>query len=197
MSENFLKAHPFVAKWEGGLDDDPVDAGGITKYGVSFAFLTDVAKESQANRETLHRMSIKLPVTKDTIRNLTRDQSVSLFQWQFWLRLNLDRFPLRVATVLYDAAVNCGRGTSVKLMQRGCIASGLLSGKGAERDDGILGKKTEAAFMAADNEKTLELAIVARENYYKAIVRSKPKQARFINGWLNRTRDLRKYLRGL
>lgn len=197
MSENFLIAQKFTAKWEGGLDDDPYDAGGITKYGVSFAFLKDVENESQNNRAVLRGMGVQLPVTKEIIRALTRQQANELFNWQFWRRLGLDRFPMRVGVVLYDAAVNCGRKMSVKFGQRGCIRAGILSGKGGESDDGILGRNTEAVFKNADNTNLLDYIIDARDDYYYAIVKNKPSQKRFLKGWLNRTGDLRKYLRGL
>lgn len=194
MSEKFLRCHPFVVKWEGGLDDDPVDAGGITKYGVSIEFLKDLERESASNRAEMHVLGLALPVSRTTVKELTREQAEKLFKWQFWDRLKLDRFPIRVAAVLYDAAVNCGRKASVKLMQRGCMAAGLLP---PHEDDGILGPKSEDAFAHADSADTLDLAITARDNYYKEIVRRKPSQSRFINGWLNRTKDLRAFIRGL
>ena len=188
---NFQKAHKFVAKWEGGLDDDPYDAGGITKYGVCIRFLQDLEK---ANSDALARMGIILPVTKNTIRNLTRDQAEAIFRWQFWLKLDCDRYPLRVAMVLYDAAVNCGRAASIKFAQRGMNAVGWTP---VLVVDSVKGAKTDAALVAANNDKALNAIIDARDNYYRAIVKNKPSQSRFLKGWLNRTRDLRSYLKEL
>lgn len=42
---NFLKAHEFVAKWEGELSDHPADRGGLTAYGASIEFVKGIAKK--------------------------------------------------------------------------------------------------------------------------------------------------------
>ena len=191
----FALAHNFTAEWEGGLSNDKFDAGGITKYGVSIVFLTDVYNESKANRAMLNTMLglTSTPKTED-IKSLTKAQAEELFRWQFWGRLGLDAFPVRPAVFLYDCAVNHGRSTAVKLTQRGCNAAGWTP---ALIDDGILGPKSHEAFMSATSDKFVDCAVTARENYYKAIVRNKPTQSVFINGWLNRAKALRSYLKGL
>ena len=38
----FEVAHTFTAHWEGGLDDDPRDPGGITHWGVCLRFLQEL-----------------------------------------------------------------------------------------------------------------------------------------------------------
>lgn len=187
---NFEIAQTFTAKWEGGYSDDEFDAGGATKYGVSFAFLSDLSK-SQRNRDTLERMGIPLPITVATIKSLSYDQAQALFRWQFWLPLHCNDFPLRVAVVLYDAAVNCGLRMGVKFVQRGCNAAGWTP---PLVDDGLIGPKSTDAFLHAEQPAMIDAAIDARDAYYHAIVRNKPTQQKFLRGWLNRTKDLRKYV---
>ena len=190
IQTNFQKAHAFTAKWEGGLSDHPVDRGGITAYGVSIAFLTDLAAK-KGGSVFLASIGVKTPITKNTIRNLNKEQATAIFKYAFWDKLFCDSLPLRQACVLYDMAVNHGPGMAVKLAQRGCN----LLGKGLA-EDGIMGPKTRAAL----DEDSLELALAIiqkRKDYYQAIVDSRPSQKVFLRGWLNRANDQERYIRGL
>ena len=194
MADNFSIAHKFTAKWEGGESDHPDDGGGLTKYGVSLKFLGGLSG-TQSNRDVLERMGIRLPITRQVIYDLTRDQAASLFRWQFWGKLRLDLLPLRPAVILYDAAVNSGPAQSVKLAQRGynrCVTYGqpLVV-------DGIMGPATRAAMQLADTGKILSAMLDAREKFFQEIVDNKPSQQVFLRGWINRVDDLRRYVRGL
>ena len=194
MADNFSIAHKFTARWEGGESDHPDDGGGLTKYGVSLKFLGGLSG-AQSNRDVLERMGIRLPITRQVIYDLTRDQAASLFRWQFWDKLRLGLIPLRPAVVLYDAAVNSGPAQSVKLAQRGynrCVAYGqpLVV-------DGIMGPATRAAMQLADTDKCLSAMLDAREAFFQAIVANNPSQQVFLRGWINRVDDLRRYVRGL
>ena len=194
MADNFSIAHKFTLTWEGGLSDDAADRGGFTKFGVSTAFLTDIAS-TQAGRDTLDRMGIILPVTRNTIRNLTESQAASLFRWQMWDALKLDLIPLRPAVVLYDAAVNSGPRQSVLFAQRGynaCVAYGQPLDV-----DGIMGPVTRKAMQQADTDKILMAMIDQREAFYQRLVNKDESQEVFLHGWLNRVDDLRNYVRGL
>lgn len=195
MADNFTTAHKFTATWEGGLTDHPADRGQITKYGASLAFLKGVAAESQSNRDTLERMGIRLPITRNVIIDLTEAQAASLFRWQFWDKLRLDFIPLRPAVVLYDAAVNSGPAQSVKLAQRGynrCVTYGqpLVV-------DGIMGTATRAAMQLADTDKCLTAMLDEREKFFQTIVDKNSSQQVFLRGWINRVDALRRYVRGL
>lgn len=192
----FDMAHIFTARWEGGLSDHPADRGGITAYGVSLAFLRGVADESQANRDTLERMGIRLPVTADVIRGISAHMAATLFRWQFWDRLHLDELPFRVGFVVYDAAVNHGRARSVRLAQQGYNACvGEYGSKLAV--DGMLGPLTRAALKNADTYKILSAMIDARIDFYRAIVSGNPSQSVFWRGWMSRAEDLRVHVRGM
>lgn len=194
MANNFNIAHKFTAKWEGGETDDAADSGGYTKFGVSTAFLTDIAS-TQAGRDVLERMGVILPVNRNTIRSLTETQAAGLFRWQMWNALSLDLIPLRPAVVLYDAAVNSGPKQSVRFAQRGynsCVAYGQPLDT-----DGLMGPVTRKAMQQADTDKILMAMIDQREQFYRDLVAAKPSQEVFLKGWLNRVTDLRRYVRGL
>ena len=194
MADNFSTAHTFTAKWEGGLSDDAADSGGLTKFGVDLAMMQDIAS-TQAGRDTLDRMGIILPVTRNTIKNLTETQAASIYRWQAWEMLSLDLIPLRPAVVLYDAAVNSGPKQSVRFAQRGynaCVAYGQPLDT-----DGIVGPKTLLAMKQADTDKILMAMLDQREKFFNDLVAAKPSQEVFLRGWLNRVTDLRRYVRGL
>lgn len=195
MADNFSTAHKFTLAWEGGETDDAADHGGFTKFGVSLKFLQDLAAESQANRDTLERMGVILPVTRNTIRNLTESLAASLFRWQMWDALKLDLIPLRPAIVIYDAAVNSGPRQSVLFAQRGynaCVTYGQPLDV-----DGMLGPATRKALKLADTDKILMAMLDQREAFYQRIADKDVSQEVFLHGWLNRVDDLRRYVRGL
>lgn len=194
MADNFSISHAFTAKWEGGLSDDAADSGGLTKFGVDLAMMQDIAS-TQAGRDTLDRMGIILPVTRNTIKNLTETQAASIYRWQAWDALKLDQIPLRPAVVLYDAAVNSGPKQSVRFAQRGynaCVAYGQPLDA-----DGIMGPATRKAMQQADTDKILMAMLDQREKFFNDLVAAKPSQEVFLRGWLNRVADLRRYVRGL
>jgi lysozyme family protein len=140
-------------------------------------------------------MGIILPVNRNTIRSLTETQAAGLFRWQMWNTLNLDLIPLRPAVVIYDAAVNSGPRQSVKFAQRGynaCVAYGQPLDA-----DGIMGPATRAAMQQADTDKILMAMLDQREQFYHKLVADDPSQEVFLDGWINRVTDLRRYVRGL
>lgn len=190
--ENFIKANLFTQKWEGGLSDHPADRGGLTKYGVSIELLKDKAA-TKSGRDFLSSIGVKTPVTKDTIRGLTKEQATAIFYHFCWQAVGCDGLPPRLAAILYDMTVNHGPKWGVKLCQRGVNAA---AGRGTLVEDGIMGPKTRAALQKDSLE--LALAIIEkRRAYYRAIVASKPAQKVFLKGWLNRADDLEKWARGL
>ena len=111
--ENFLIAHAFTAKWEGGLSDHPADNGGLTAYGASLKFVEGIAS-TRSGREFLRGIGVHPPVTRETMREeVTPERARAMFKREFWDSLHLDDYPFAVALILYDAAVNCGCAQSV------------------------------------------------------------------------------------
>ena len=194
-NDAFAVAHAFTAKWEGGLSDVPQDAGGITRYGVSLAFLQSLYNESLATRDTLSRIGVSLPPTRESVKRLTADQAAAIFRWQFWHALKCDAFPLPIAVILYDMAVNHGRARAVKLAQRGYNAT-LANASGRLVEDGVPGPLTRRC-LSVDSPELRRSICDAREQFYRDIVASRPSQKVFLKGWLNRTNALRAYVEKL
>lgn len=192
--DKFDVSYRFVAKWEGGFDDDPVDRGGVTNFGVSIEFLKDC---QMVDSYQLRALGIITPVCRDSIVKLTQAQAKALFKWRFWDALHLDDYPTPLSVVLCDCAVNHGRSRAVKLAQKGynAINPSIYS----LAVDGILGPLTSKALRdcAESSLQPLCEAIIAeRRAFYRAIVDSNPSQKRFLRGWMNRVADLETYIRG-
>lgn len=189
----FQQAHAFTAHWEGKISDHPADRGGVTAYGASLAFVRGIA-ETASGRNLLQGLNISLPITCETIRKLTPEQVRTLFRHEFWDPLKLDELPVRVATLIYDAAVNHGPAQAVRFAQRGHNACTTFGQKLAV--DGILGIETRKALRRA-TPKVLGECLNARRNFYDSIVARDSSQRVFLRGWLNRVHALEKYLEEL
>lgn len=101
----FDRAFSFVLKYEGGLSDNPLDAGGLTKFGISQRAYPMV-----------------------DIRNLTEDQAKEIYQQDYWERCNCGDLPPALGFLLFDSAVNQGPTAAIRALQRalGVKADGVL-----------------------------------------------------------------------
>lgn len=194
MRDAFARAHSFTAYWEGGFSDHPCDRGGLTAWGISRAFLEDLAATPKGER-FLRDLGVRLPVGVTSLRRLNRTQARRIFRYAFWDRLDLDSLPFRMATILYDAAVNCGCVQAVKLAQRGynhCVLYGVRLA-----EDGILGSRTRSALAGTDTDRCVEQILEARRAFYRLLVARDPSQRVFLHGWLRRVNSLEAFvLRG-
>lgn len=105
---NYRDAILKTIEHEGGakITDNPLDAGGLTKYGIS-----------QRSYPTID------------IRNLTLENAISIYKRDYWDRVGGDLIKsYAIAFALFDQAVNRGVTTSVKQAQRilGVTADGVM-----------------------------------------------------------------------
>lgn len=166
---NFEEAFAYLLQWEGDLADDPKDRGGITKYGISFFFLS----------------SQMTGVTHDYVRKLTLDQAKKIYLEHFWYKAPFQNIACQeTCNYIFDMAVNLGLSQATKCVQRALWAFDhefyLLI------DDGIFGKKTLDA-LNDEHYQILPVLKSERANVYRAIVKRDPGQEKFFHGWLNRT----------
>jgi lysozyme family protein len=157
--EKFKKAIERVLEFEGGYVNDPSDAGGETKYGIS--------KRSYPNLD---------------IRNLSLEGAKLLYYRDFWEpQLYRDFESVELAAKVFDLAVNLGASKAHLLLQRA-----LRSVGNPVNEDGILGKITLAAVNAANSRELLAALKSEAAGYYRCIVAKNSSQNKFINGWLRR-----------
>lgn len=93
--------------FEGGYVNDPNDAGGETKYGISKRAYPDL-----------------------DIKNLTLEQAKEIYHRDYWERCKCDFIPDALSIALFDFAVNSGTKRAVRYLQRalevtidGCIGN--------------------------------------------------------------------------
>lgn len=177
----FEKAYEFAARWEGGLDDDPDDPGGITKYGVSINALKDLYRR---NASFLGSIGILGPITRQTIIDLTHEQAKRIFKREYWpagFQTLAETHP-RMAFAAFDTALNMGESYAHRLVQ---TAVGTPA-------DGIWGQKTWKAIDAASDVLAVCSMIEIRKARYAEIAENRPASKKYLNGWLNRANALAK-----
>ena len=119
------------------------------------------------------------------IKNLTLQSAKKIYESKYWISSLAPKLPYPLNVVYFDAAINNGATPAAKFIQR---ALGVL-------DDGQIGPKTLAAIAACTDLKALCVkSLEKRDAFFRAIVAAKPKQAKYLNGWLNRTARVRKWL---
>lgn len=187
----FQKAQWFTARWEGGISDHPADRGGYTAFGVCTEFMKDFAAKAK-NRKLLESLGLTGTVNRALMKKIDARRAAAILRAAFWDIHNLDEFPQIPATVIYDACVNCGERTGLRLMQQAIrnIAGLPLA------IDGIMGPQTGKALIAHGTDAVDE-ALKLREMRYHNIIAKNPSQKAFIKGWVNRINDLRKYVERL
>jgi lysozyme family protein len=155
----FLKAFDYMMYHEGGYVNDPKDAGGETKFGIS--------KRSYPHLD---------------IKNLTRDQARQIYFCDFWMKAKCEQIDdENIATKFFDLAVHTGIPQAVKLIQRALRAAGAQV-----IEDGIIGSETLAAINKVDPTDLLAALKSEAAGLYRLIANANPSQQRFIEGWLNR-----------
>lgn len=112
----FERAFAWVLMVEGPETNDPRDPGGLTRFGIS------------------QRAHPEVDVSRLTVEGAKR-----IYRTEYWDRARCEAFPLCIALALFDAAVNQGVTTAVRLLQLALKVD----------PDGVVGPKTiEAASRA-------------------------------------------------
>jgi lysozyme family protein len=146
-----------ILRHEGGrYTDDPVDAGGPTKWGVTIPVLS----------QYLGRRA-----TVDDIRNLSMETAGKVYRMLFVAPFSRLPDPLRVNVI--DMGVNAGQHRAVVLLQQTIGAT----------VDGKLGPQTVNLSAARDWNR---LYVGVRLAFYEDLIVAKPSQIKWRNGWRNR-----------
>ena len=86
-----------VLEHEGGYVDDPTDAGGETKYGIS-----------------------KRAYPDEDIKELTVERAKELYKRDYWDRYRTADLPDRLRHIYVDMCINMGGGRAIKILQEAC-----------------------------------------------------------------------------
>lgn len=163
---------PFMIKWEGGYCNDPDDAGGPTKYGVTLADAKAAGFDKNGDGK----------VTAEDVKLLTKEDAKSNLKKKYWDKCKADDIKNQsIANIIVDWCYNSGTG-KIKNVQ-------TIVGTKA---DGIVGHKTISAINSYNTQKDLFNKIWnARKTFYYNIVKNKPSQKKFLKGWMNRLNGLK------
>jgi lysozyme family protein len=115
MTPRFNKFLPFIYKWECVKDrkgnviaeNDPVDPGGVTKYGIDKTSHPDV-----------------------DVRNLTEPQARAIY-FEEWRSSGAETMRAGLGEVYFNACVNCGTGRAKKLLAVSSTATEFLDAQEA------------------------------------------------------------------
>lgn len=116
------------------------------------------------------------------IRALTREEAKAIYRRDYWDAVKADELPPGLRIVVVDIAVNNGRSRAIKWLQQ---AAGTDA-------DGIIGPKTLAAVQRGNKHLLTNTLIERRANFYRDIATGK--MAKYLRGWLNRNRDLERFI---
>lgn len=164
----FDAALALVLKHEGGISNDPDDAGGFTNHGISLRFF---------------RKKIKVDATQDDVRNLSPEAISNIYQEFFWDRQQYELIDnQRLANRIFDLSVNLGPSAANKLLQQ---AVNTIKPDAHIVLDGALGAKSFAAINSCDPHMLYDALITNANDYYHHIA-THGNNYKFLNGWVRR-----------
>lgn len=102
MNRNWDKAFESVIVHEGGYVDNSQDPGGATNLGCTKA---------------VWEQYVGHPVTKDDIKNLTKEDVKPLYKKRYWDAIHGDALPSGLDYCIFDCAINSGVGRAAKIIQ--------------------------------------------------------------------------------
>ena len=154
--------------------EDPA-TGEISNWGISLKWLQTVMPEA----------------TADTVRALTEDQAKVLYQKYWWQQYKIGLIPSSlVASKLFDACVNMGAETAIKILQE-TLNEPLEEGESQVTVDGCIGPQVVNAVSFeckyTNGEQTLLDAFAANlATHYEQIVENNPVNKNNLDTWMKR-----------
>lgn len=160
-----------IIKVEGGFVNDPSDSGGATRYGITIATLS-------AWREC--------EVTVDDVKKLTKDEAMDIYRAEYYFKPSIDSLPMALQGHVLDCCINMGARGGVKLLQQAINALG-----GSIKVDGIIGPVTREQCAQCDHKQLTNTLVDHRIKFYEELAARRPKDRRFLKGWLLRANSFR------
>jgi len=173
IDDSFARAVDIVLRHEGGISNDPNDTGGMTKFGISLRFL-EMEPDGDINGDS--------KIDEIDISQLTRDQAIDLYWRKFWNLYQYNNFhDWKLATKVFDLAVNMGPLQSHKLLQQALQSVGIKI-----KIDGKLGGITFKSANTANRDALLAALRSEAAGFYRTLCARNQNYEKFLTGWLNR-----------
>lgn len=167
----FDEACARLFKVEGFYSNNPDDAGGATKYGITMQMWAAYVRRA---------------VRAVDVMAIAEIEAKSFYRDLFWDHLRCEEIEndsLRYA--VFDQAVNRGPGTVIRQMQRV-----LNDDFGAKlKEDGLFGDETLNVLNLKASEFLIPF-IFSCQIAYCRLVQKRPSQLAFLTGWMSRTQSL-------
>lgn len=162
---------PKLLKYEGGYVNDPVDRGGATNKGVTLATWKSLGYDKDDDGD----------IDANDIKLLTDEDAKLICKKNYWDRWKADEIKNQsVAETLVEWVWGSGKW-GIIIPQR--ILQVL--------PDGSVGHKTIEAVNGANQLWLHEKIRMAKLDFIHNIVKTDPKQERFLKGWLRRINEFK------
>lgn len=163
---------PFIRKWEGEYGNDPDDAGGETRKGITYTTWKSVFGD-----------------THERFMAMSDEDWNEVYTRLFWNKIQGDKIHSQiVANAVADWAWCSGVKTAVKNLQEACNRLGANL-----HVDGAMGSKTLQAVNVLDDVNLFKSIDAEHRDFLTDISESRPQNKKFLKGWLNRINDLKKF----
>jgi len=161
-----------LLRLEGGYVNHPLDKGGPTKYGVILSVWQEHGHDKDGDGD----------IDAEDIKKLNEEDARYIAKKIFWDYFLADAIRNEsVAEFIVDWGYNSGRKTVAKIVQR------LVK----VEVDGIVGVQSLSAINSADQERLFNLLKIERKVFLNNIIKRKPDQVVFYDGWMNRVNSFR------
>ena len=162
---------------EGVYGNDPADKGGETCFGISRKFNPDWEGWARVDAKKINGRPQGLTADKE-LEKMVFD----FYKANFWNKISGDAFASNeVACSIADFAVNVGVPRAARIVQS--VVGTVM--------DGRIGNKTIQAIESMQERTFLDLFCEAKGDYYRLITKNRPRNEKFLNGWLNRAERMR------
>lgn len=173
--QHFADALAWIMEIEGGYVDDPDDAGGQTKHGISDA--GDGRVDGMADLDGDGAPDVR-------VIDLTAAHAGVAYRQRYWNPCRCDELPRQLAIATFDGAVNSGPRTAIVLLQQALRV----------KADGLIGPRTLVAAHTSQSEAVLLDLLGRRALFYHDITRADSRKVKFLRGWFNRLFRLQRFL---
>lgn len=159
---DYQKLVPIIKKWEGGFVNDPSDSGGATNKGVTLSTFRSFYGSNK---------------TVEDLKKLSDTQWLHIFLNGYWNKCQASNINNQsIANIFVDWAWGSGPVTAIKQVQK-IVGTDV---------DGIVGQKTLDAINKKDPKTLFNAIKKSRIEFVENLVKQRPKDAKFLQGWKNR-----------